>query len=300
MQVTSYAAAQAALTDPALTVSPASEASTGIAWLRSRVARFSSGEAHTRRRALAIAQISTIDIHGLRTSAHTAATDALAPFGDKPVDLMATVARTVPTELLAAALGLSGATPDVVAAIARAYPTGNADPESDAAVDDLRGTADDETTAARIALLAQSFDATAGLIGNAAFMMLRQELRAPAAVITTEGVIAETLRHTPPVRATKRVTATGETVEIDLAAANRDPDVFPAPDDFDPTRPNRDAHLNFGFGPHACPGRQVATAIAAGVLDAIRAYRLLTDTLTYAPPVNLRVPTHLDIAAVSA
>ncbi|HJP79186.1 MAG TPA: cytochrome P450 [Pseudonocardiaceae bacterium] len=290
MQATSYADVQAALTNPDLTVPPASEASTGIAWLRSSVARFSTGPAHTRRRALAVTQISTIDIQKLRSEAQYRTTATLALFGDTPIDLMSTVARTLPTELLAAALGIPGATPAAIAAIARAYPTGNTDPEADAAVEDLRGTVDDEATAARIALLAQSFDATAGVIGNAAFIMLRDELRAPA-----EAIIAETLRHTPPVRVTKRVTATGDTVEINLATANRDPAVFPAPDDFDPTRANRDVHLDFGFGPHACPGRHVATAIAAGVLDAIRAYHLLTQAPTYAPPANLRIPTHLTI-----
>ncbi len=179
----------------------------------------------------------------------------------------------------------------MVAAIARVYPTGEPDPAADAAVQSLIPDTADEAAAARIGLLAQTFAATAGLIGNAAFIMLRDQLQAPA-----EAIIAETLRHTPPVRATKRTTSTGDTVEINLAAANRDPEVFPEPDRFDPTRANRDAHLDFGFGPHNCPGRDVATAIAAGVLDAIRGHRLLTETLTYAPPANPRVPTHLHLA----
>ena len=290
MQATTHAAAQAAFTDPTLAVPPAPTATTGIAWLRATVARFSSGPDHTRRRALTIDQLSTIDTSTLRKSAQTRATDILAPHCTNPVDLMPTVARTLPTELLAAALNLR-ATPTTVAAIARAYPTGAADPAADAAVQDLIAGTADETAAARIGLLAQTYDATAGLIGNAAFIMLRDELRDPA-----EAILAETLRHTPPVRATKRVTPTGDPIEINLAAANRDPSVFPAPDEFDPTRANRDEHLDFGHGPHACPGRHIATAIAAGVLDAIRDHRLITQTLTYEPPANLRVPTHLLIA----
>jgi cytochrome P450 len=292
MHVTTHAAARATLADPNLTVPPAPAATSGTAWLRATVARFSTGPAHTRRRALAVAEISTMDTQTLRDSAQARTAAVLAPHGDNPVDLMPTVARTLPTELLAGLLGLPAATPTAVAAIARVYPTGKSDPVADAAIQELITDTADEATAARIGLLTQTFDATAGLIGNAAFTMLRNELRDPA-----EAIVTETLRHTPPVRATKRVTPTGDPIEIDLAAANRDPAVFPAPDQFDPARANRDAHLDFGFGPHSCPGRHIATAITAGVLDAIRGHRLLTQTLTYAPSANLRVPTHLHIAA---
>jgi cytochrome P450 len=282
MQVTSYRAAQATLAD--YPVPPAPEATTGIAWLRATVARFSTGPAHTRRRAIAVAQLSTIDIAALRESARTATIKRLAP----GLDLM-TVARTLPIELLAAALDLPAAAPPLVAAIARAYPAGTPDPAADAAIELLAETPD-ETTAARIGLLAQAATATAGLIGNAAFLMLRNNLDDPA-----EAIIAETLRHTPPVRATTRITPTGDPITIDLAAANRDTDVFPNPDLFDPTRANREAHLDFGSGPHHCPGRHLATAITAGVLDAIRNQKLLTQTLTYAPPATLQIPTHLEI-----
>lgn len=310
MQASTYITAQAALADENLTVPPVPAATTGMAWLRATVARFSSGPTHTRRRAIAEAQISTIDISTLRKSAQTRTTELLAASPNAPVDLMSVVARTLPTELLAAALGIPAKTPSAVAAIARAYPTGAPDPAADAAVDDLVADTRDEATAARIGLLAQSYDATAGLIGNAAFMMLHNNLHTPAEAtttkvtttapmttepITTEAVIAETLRHTPPVRATKRITPTGDLINIDIAAANHDPSVFPAPNDFDPTRANREAHLDFGFGPHNCPGRNLATAIAAGVLDAISNHHLLTQTPTYTPSPTLTILTHLTI-----
>lgn len=49
----------------------------------------------------------------------------------------------------------------------------------------------------------------------------------------------------------------GEKLILFLEAANRDPEVFPRPDVFDPDRAaNR--HLSFGFGSHYCPGAKLA------------------------------------------
>jgi 4-nitrotryptophan synthase len=44
-----------------------------------------------------------------------------------------------------------------------------------------------------------------------------------------------------------------------LGAANRDPDVFERPDDFDLGRANSAKHLSFGSGRHSCLGKQIAS-----------------------------------------
>ncbi|MCP2204011.1 Cytochrome P450 [Lentzea flava] len=49
----------------------------------------------------------------------------------------------------------------------------------------------------------------------------------------------------------------GSGVRVVIGAANRDPEMFTAPDIFDPTRDNRGV-LSFGLGPNFCPGASLA------------------------------------------
>jgi cytochrome P450 len=136
----------AALEDPAYTVPPVAPAPTGVAWLRSHVARFSEGAEHERRRSLAVAILDKIDPESLRN----------AP-GDNP------------TEILAGALGASGVVDDV-AMVAAVYLHGES-LDADAAVERLVavfGGVHDEETAARIGLLVQGHTATAALVAGAA------------------------------------------------------------------------------------------------------------------------------------
>ncbi|WP_327005296.1 hypothetical protein OHA72_61645 [Dactylosporangium sp. NBC_01737] len=167
--------ALAVLHDPDFVVPPVPAATHGIAWLRATVGRFSTGEAHTRRRALSESLLSTVDPQTLREAA------ASSPHAH-------------PVQHLAAALGLgsSARTIDAVRAAAAAYQPGTGDETAaDAAVRTLIATfggAPDETTAARIGLLVQACDATITLIERARAAGLE-----PA------------LRDTPPVAATKRM-----------------------------------------------------------------------------------------------
>lgn len=281
MTVRRYSDAVALLNNPAFEVPPVPPVSAGLpaditpdlAWLRATVSRFASGPDHHRRRALAIALLDAIDPGELRDRAAEATATALAE-GATPE----AVALRVPVAVLAAALRLDASVVDQVAVAARGYQPGtDAGAAGDTAVQALvaaAGGSPDEITAARIAVMVQAYDATATLIGNAlaAARMAR--------VGTVDRLLAETLRFDPPARVMRRVcvasTAVGATtvdsgtlIMVDIAAANRDPAVFAAPDDFDPARTDVERHLAFGTGIRPCPGRDHALALAAGVLSAV-------------------------------
>ncbi|NUC71024.1 cytochrome P450 [Haloterrigena sp. SYSU A558-1] len=80
--------------------------------------------------------------------------------------------------------------------------------------------------------------------------------------------IEEVLRYRSPIQSLKRIAVenvelhgrrieTGDVVTLWLGAANRDPDVFDAPEEFRPERhPNR--HMAFGTGVHFCLGAHLA------------------------------------------
>lgn len=167
-QISGRAAALAVLTDPTFIVPPVAPASAGVAWLRATVARFSSGEVHKRRRALAVALLDEIPPESL-----------LARRGEHPV---ATLSR---------ALGGDEAVVDLVRDVAQAYqPATGDESRADGAVNQLVavfGGSFDERTAARIALLVQACEPTATLIERA-----------------RHRPVHEVLREDPPVRATKR------------------------------------------------------------------------------------------------
>ena len=82
------------------------------------------------------------------------------------------------------------------------------------------------------------------------------------------GAIEEILRYECPVQWTSRVAGEdiamrgktikrGDIVLSSLGAANRDPEVFERPDEFD-IRRKENRHLSFGAGPHFCLGATLA------------------------------------------
>jgi hypothetical protein len=266
-----YENVRAALADRHL-VPPSAEAGPAgtVAWLRAEVARFSFGEAHARRRALVEAELGGLDPAELRRAA------ASGPDG---------AARLLVVRALADGLGLPR--PDAVArsvvAVAEAYFSGGEDPEADGEVAWLLShvlaagaepaEARREAAANRIGLLVQACDATGRLVEHAR----RASGDRPGAASSVEALLTETLRYDPPVRAMRRVAihgtrvggveiAEGDLVVLDIAAANRDPEVFADPDAFRPERTGP-AHLTFGSPPRLCPGSGHALGLAAGILD---------------------------------
>ncbi|MEV7803053.1 cytochrome P450 [Microbispora sp. NPDC088329] len=337
-RLTRHADVRAVLADPRFLVPAAPAAQpvavrpgTGMAWLRGAVSRFSNGAEHTRRRARAVGLLDALDPARLRREAYDRTRAELA--GQARVEVMTRIARRVPVGVLATRLGVPEEwREEVVAAVtamaaayhlplaADASPTGDA---ADAAVGVLgaalgvalgEGEAPEPGLLAAVAgVLIQACDATAGLVGNALAAVTRMPAD-PALRWPVEVLLAETLRWDPPVRLTRRVAAedamagtvpvpAGAVLVLDLAAAKRDPEVFPDPHRFDPSRfdPARfrqgrgggGGHLGFGDGLRPCPGERAALALAAGIVEAALGHRLADPEIPYEPSPNLRVPARL-------
>ncbi|WP_231924283.1 cytochrome P450 [Micromonospora chokoriensis] len=317
--VTRHVDVRAALTDPNLRVPPVESGPPGtLDWLRASVSRFSAPHRHARHRATVVGALAELDPDALRREAARRTVAVLDRAGDR-LDVMPALARAVPLRVLAEGLGLAdpAAAGTAVAVVAAAYHPG-ADPAStrraDAAVQTVLALVPPgppEVRANLVGLLIQACDATAGLIGAAAHHLLppvdgRPDGDAPGSAGTT-ALLAEVLRLDPPVRATRRVTTTGvrlggqdlpagSPVLLRFDAANRDPLVFTEPAAFRPGRPGGGL-LTFGAGERGCPGDRHALALAAGVLDVLRARcRRIHADLRHEPHPTLRVPTDLEVS----
>ncbi|MBE1878108.1 hypothetical protein [Myceligenerans pegani] len=137
------------LTDPAYRVPAVPDAAHGVAWLRSRVARFCDGPDHRRRRKLAEDLLAGVDPDALR----------------RPGDHVATLA-----EALGVPRSISASVSADVDAVAAAYqPHTPQTPEADRALERLVeacGGVKDERTAALIGLLVQACAATRAMIAG--------------------------------------------------------------------------------------------------------------------------------------
>ncbi|MFD0305222.1 cytochrome P450 [Streptomyces sp. NPDC127119] len=143
-----------------------------------------------------------------------------------------------------------------------------------------------------IGLLSQTYDATAGLVGNTLLALARHGRPDDLAAF-----VDEVLRHDAPIQNTRRFVAdatalvghhvpTGSTILLLLAAANRDPLANPDPHTFRPGRADPQV-FTFGQGAHRCPGQAMATAITIGVAATV------TKTPShegYLPSPNARIP----------
>jgi cytochrome P450 len=159
-----------------------------------------------------------------------------------------------------------------------------------------------------IGLLSQTHDATAGLLGNTVLALLGDPVllqRSVAEPGLLPRVLDEVVRHDAPVQNTRRFLAedaviegqrlaSGDTVLVVLAAANRDPALNEDPHQFDADRKDRRS-FTFGAGVHACPGEALAKSIVQGVLEELLAgdsgpLRAAVHGVSYVPSVNGRIP----------
>lgn len=158
-----------------------------------------------------------------------------------------------------------------------------------------------------IGFLSQSYEATAGLIGNTLIALAkRHQLRGRLAAepMLLAAVISEVARHDPPVQNTRRFLAedtviygqemrAGDAVVLVLAAANRDPAVNPDPAHFDPSR-SKPVVFTFSSGAHLCPGPKMALALAEGAVRQVLASSIdlerLIEEFDYRPSQNGRIP----------
>lgn len=154
----------------------------------------------------------------------------------------------------------------------------------------------DELVAACVLLLFAGHETTTHLLGNGLLALLRhpdqmERLRANPALV--DNAVEEMLRWDGPSLAQVRVVAEsyeiggktmrpGDRVFQMLAAANRDPETFAAPDRFDIGRAESGRHLTFGFGIHFCLGAPLAR-LEGQVAFPILLERLRDITLAAAP-----------------
>ena len=85
----------------------------------------------------------------------------------------------------------------------------------------------------------------------------------------------------------------GDMIIVSLAAANRDPAFNPEPNSFKLNRENRRS-LEFGAGPHACAGVQIACLLAGMALGLLLERKVsltgLTEHVSYRPSAHIRMP----------
>ena len=143
---------------------------------------------------------------------------------------------------------------------------------------------EDELHAMVVNIIGGAIGSTRSAISNAAYLFATHPdqaelLRAGAGPDLDRRAVEEVLRYAPPFRSTRRKAAepctvagldvaAGDTVYLSRQAANRDPERFDRPHDFDIARGDSN-HAAFGHGPHFCLGPALARAnlqIAIGAL----------------------------------
>lgn len=275
----------AVLDSDAVVVGPLEPPATAIERLRARMARFSDGDAHTRRRALAVGALDGLDPGRIGDRAGELTATAL---DERATADVSELAQRVPVRVLAEAMGWDDTAVDEAVALlcARLAPRCDhpARPEDATVLARLGQVVAvlDERNVNLLAVLFQARDATAALVLVAASRLLDGTAR----VVTVADVLAAD-RAEPVLHTTARRTVTDLTLgTVTLPAGSEVVVALGAA-----TRAGIDGTASFGAGAHACPGRDLALAIAAGMLTALGRRGARVDRpIGYEPRPNLRVP----------
>jgi cytochrome P450 len=301
--VSGHRAVATALASPVLSVVPAGGQGTGAAAeLVARMARFSDGEDHRRRRAVVSSLLPPVP--RITTITADRVNDYLLR-RTSTFDVMP-MARQLPAEVLARGLGLPAANADRAAFLTgvlcdalapalqpRELPPGAAD-EAAQELEALFGqhlpAANPERVGAAVSVLFQARDATAALIGTAilAGSGNRSDAHSPGQRVE------HVLRRDAPVQCTRRSAMSDAAIADVTVPAGSAVWIFLATAEQGSGMP-----ATFGSGPHACPGAAHATAIARQVVAVIDAegWRPVSAQRTdYERRPNLRVPVRVLVA----
>jgi cytochrome P450 len=183
---------------------------------------------------------------------------------------------------------------------------------SELAVDE--GMATEDIVATGQLLLVAGHETTVNLIANGMLTLLRHpgqldRLRRDPDLQAIP-LIEELLRYEPPVQLLPAFVALddvevagvtiprGSRITLALAAANRDPNRFPDPEQFDPDRRDNE-HLGYLGGIHYCFGaplaRQEVQVALAELACRLENPRLVEDPPPYRQSAGLRGPRHLSV-----
>jgi cytochrome P450 len=171
-----------------------------------------------------------------------------------------------------------------------------------------RSKADDVTDESFLALVVNIFGgavgSTSAAIANSIHLLLSHPEQADLVRREPDRIkpaIEECLRLAPPFRIGGRVVVepleamgvelrSGDRIFVWRAAANRDPERFEQPNDFDIERPAR-SHITFGLGPHFCLGHALGRAQVQEAVLTLLVNHPNAELLTREPE---RVPFTMD------
>jgi cytochrome P450 len=176
--------------------------------------------------------------------------------------------------------------------------------------DEANRLTDDELVGMSIQLFFAGFETTEGLIGNMVLALSRNpeeaaKLRSNPDLI--ENTVEEALRYDSSILKQSRVASVdttiggeaikkGDYLHFMIAAANRDPNIFSNPDEFEIARTDQ-GHLSFGHGIHFCIGAPLARLEAKialkQLLQRLSTFEILTPQIRYAEIFAIRKPLEL-------